>query len=127
MEGTFSYLVRRLLWGPPVLLAGSFATFAMARLGPGDPIRIAAGQFRDEEAFARIRQARGLDKPIYGQYVIYMKGILTPGRPRGELPVPGPDGQGGHLPRHLALLPVQRHCPRDNARRRHTAGRVRRP
>ncbi len=79
MEGTFSYLMRRLLWVPPILLVVTFATFSLARLGPGDPIRVAAGQFHDEEAFARVRAARGLDKPIYDQYVIYMKGVLTRG------------------------------------------------
>jgi len=79
MESNLSYLMRRLLWVPPILLAVTFATFALARLGPGDPVRIAAGQFRDPEAFERVRQARGLDKPIYEQYYLYMKGVLTEG------------------------------------------------
>jgi ABC-type dipeptide/oligopeptide/nickel transport system permease component len=79
MESTLSYLMRRMLWVPPVLFAVTFATFALARLGPGDPVRIAAGQFKDEEAFARVRAARGLDKPVYEQYVIYMRDILTKG------------------------------------------------
>lgn len=79
MESTLSYLMRRLLWVPPVLFAVTFATFALARLGPGDPVRIAAGQFRDPEAFERIRAARGLDKPVYEQYVIYMRDVLTKG------------------------------------------------
>jgi peptide/nickel transport system permease protein len=79
MEGTFSYLLRRLLWVPVILFFVSFVTFALARFGPGDPVRVAAGQFRDEEAFDRIRAARGLDKPVYEQYYIYMKGVLTEG------------------------------------------------
>jgi peptide/nickel transport system permease protein len=79
MEGKLSYAMRRLLWLPPVLLVVSFVTFALARLGPGDPISIAAGQFRDPEAFERIRHARGLDKPLHEQYFIYMKGVLTRG------------------------------------------------
>lgn len=79
MESNLSYLMRRLLWVPPILLAVTFATFALARLGPGDPIRTAAGNFRDPEAFERVRAARGLDKPIHEQYVIYMKGVLTEG------------------------------------------------
>ncbi len=77
----FSYLVRRLLWVPAILFVVTFVTFVMARLGPGDPVRVAAGQFRDPEAFARVRHERGLDKPIYEQYFIYMKGVLT----RGDL------------------------------------------
>ncbi|HEX5370952.1 MAG TPA: ABC transporter permease [Dehalococcoidia bacterium] len=77
MDGTFAYLVRRLLWVPVILFFVSFVTFSLARFGPGDPIRIAAGQFRDPEAFARVRAARGLDKPVYEQYYIYMKGVVT--------------------------------------------------
>jgi ABC-type dipeptide/oligopeptide/nickel transport system permease component len=56
MEGTVSYLVRRLLWVPLILLIVSAFTFTIARLGPGDPVRIAAGQFRDPEAFERVRE-----------------------------------------------------------------------
>ncbi len=77
MESSLSYILRRLLWVPAILFVVSFATFALARFGPGDPVRIASGQFRDEEAFARIRAARGLDKPIYDQYYLYMEGVLT--------------------------------------------------
>jgi oligopeptide transport system permease protein len=42
-------------------------------------VRVAAGSFRDEAAFERIRAARGLDKPIYEQYIIYMEGVLLRG------------------------------------------------
>jgi ABC-type dipeptide/oligopeptide/nickel transport system permease component len=79
MEGRLSYILRRLLWVPPILLIVTFATFALARFGPGDPVRVAAGNFRDEEAFDRVRAARGLDKPIYEQYYIYMRDVLTKG------------------------------------------------
>jgi peptide/nickel transport system permease protein len=77
MESSLSYILRRLLWVPGILFIVSFATFALARFGPGDPVRVAAGNFRDEEAFERIRAARGLDDPIYEQYYIYMEGVLT--------------------------------------------------
>ena len=77
MESRLSYILRRLLWVPGILFVVSFLTFALARYGPGDPVRVAAGNFRDEEAFNRIRAARGLDEPIYEQYYIYMKNVLT--------------------------------------------------
>src|SRR5690606_4647973 len=79
MEGRTAYILRRLLWVPVILFFVSFVTFALARFGPGDPVRVAAGNFRDEEAFERIRAARGLDKPIYEQYVIYMEGVILHG------------------------------------------------
>jgi len=69
--------MRRLLWVPLILFVVSAVTFTLARLGPGDPIRIASGQFRDPEAFERIRASRGLDKPIWRQYLIYVKNVLT--------------------------------------------------
>jgi len=77
MDGKLSYILRRLLWVLPILFVVTFATFSLARFGPGDPIRTALGQFRDEEAFQRIRAARGLDKPIYEQYFVYMEGVIT--------------------------------------------------
>jgi peptide/nickel transport system permease protein len=70
------YLVRRLLWVPPVLIIVTAVVFTMARIGPGDPISIAAGQFRDPEVLERVKRERGLDKPIYEQYVIYMGDVL---------------------------------------------------
>jgi oligopeptide transport system permease protein len=77
--GRTGYIIRRLLWVPVILFFVSFVTFALARFGPGDPVRIAAGNFRDEDAFNRIRAARGLDDPIYQQYAIYMEGVLLHG------------------------------------------------
>jgi len=75
-----SYLLRRLLWVPLILFVVSFVTFALARFGPGDPVSVAAGQFRDPEVLDRIRHARGLDKPFYEQYWIYVKNAA-----RGDL------------------------------------------
>ena len=82
MQGVLPYVLRRLLWVPLILLAVSFITFTVARFGPGDPIRVAMGQFRDPEALERVRHEKGLDKPLFdwrppfGQYGIYMRGVL---------------------------------------------------
>ena len=77
MESTFNYLARRLLWVPAILFFVTFVAFALARFGPGDPVRVAAGNFRDPEAFERIREERGLDDPIHVQYFTYMTGVVT--------------------------------------------------
>ncbi len=79
MEGLAGYVIRRLLFLPVTLLIVSFATFYITRWGPGDPVSVYSGQYRDPEAFERVRHKYGLDKPIYEQYVIYMKGLLTEG------------------------------------------------
>jgi oligopeptide transport system permease protein len=77
--GTFAYLMRRLLWVPPILFVVSSVTFSLARLGPGDPISILQGQYRDPVRREELRQQRGLDKPLWDQYAIYMKRLLTKG------------------------------------------------
>ncbi len=79
MEGIAGYILRRLLFLPLTLLVVSFATFYITRWGPGDPVSIYSGQFRDEEAFDRVREKYGLDKPIYQQYGIYVKDLALHG------------------------------------------------
>jgi oligopeptide transport system permease protein len=76
MDGLAGYVLRRLLFLPLTLIVVSFATFYITRWGPGDPISVYSGQYRDQEAFQRVRHKYGLDKPIVEQYGIYMKGLL---------------------------------------------------
>lgn len=79
MQGLGGYVLRRLLFLPVTLLVVSFATFYITRWGPGDPVSVYSGQYRDEEAFERVRAKYGLDKPIIQQYGIYMEGLLLHG------------------------------------------------
>lgn len=67
-----AYVVRRLLWLPVVLFIVSFATFALTRFGPGDPVSVAAGQVRDQDVLDQIRKDRGLDSNIAVQYVRWL-------------------------------------------------------
>ena len=62
------YVIRRASWLPVHLLIVTFFTFAIARFGPGDPVSVAAGQFRDPEVLARVRAERGLDGNLLEQY-----------------------------------------------------------
>jgi oligopeptide transport system permease protein len=75
MQGLLPYIIRRLLWIPVILVAVSFIAFAIVRFGPGDPIRIAQGQYTDPAALARVRHTEGLDKPFIEQYGIYLKNL----------------------------------------------------
>ncbi len=75
-----AYVLRRLLWLPVLLLIVSFATFALARFGPGDPIAVIAGQVRDPVVIAQIRADRGLDRPIPQQYLTWLSRAV-----RGDL------------------------------------------
>jgi len=75
MQGLLPYLVRRLLWVPVILLAVSFIAFAITRFGPGDPVRVAMGQYSDPVVLERVRHEEGLDKPLLQQYGIYVKNL----------------------------------------------------
>lgn len=80
MEGLAGYVLRRLLFLPITLLIVSFAAFYITRWGPGDPISVAAGAgLRDPDAIARVQQKYGLDKPVYQQYGIWLKGVILHG------------------------------------------------
>jgi ABC-type dipeptide/oligopeptide/nickel transport system permease component len=76
MQGLLPYVLRRLLWAPLILLAVSFIAFMVTRFGPGDPITIAAGQYRDPEVLERVRHEKGLDKSPLDQYRIYIWNVL---------------------------------------------------
>jgi ABC-type dipeptide/oligopeptide/nickel transport system permease component len=75
MQGLLPYVIRRLLWAPVILLAVSFIAFAIVRFGPGDPVRVAMGQYSDPAAVERVRHEEGLDKPFFEQYAIYLKNL----------------------------------------------------
>jgi len=71
-----AYILRRLLWTPLLLLVVSFITFLLGHYGPGDPVQMLMGQYRDPEVVARIHKQLGLDKPLLVQYGIYLKNTL---------------------------------------------------
>ena len=67
-----TYVARRLLWLPFILLIVTFITFVLGRYGPGDPVELLMGQYNNPEAVERIREQRGLNDNImvqYGRYV----------------------------------------------------------
>ena len=71
-----TYIARRLLWVPVLLVLVSFITFALGRFGPGDPVQILLGQNFRQDAYERIRAQQGLDDPVAVQYARYMGNAL---------------------------------------------------
>jgi peptide/nickel transport system permease protein len=71
-----TYIARRLLWTPVLLLIVSFITFFLGQFGPGDPVQILMGQYSDPEMVQRIREERGLDDNVAVQYVRYIRGMV---------------------------------------------------
>ncbi|MDA0264297.1 MAG: ABC transporter permease [Chloroflexi bacterium] len=70
-----TYIARRLLWLPIILLIVSFITFALGRFGPGDPVEVLMGQYADKEVVERIREQRGFNDNIFVQYGRYLKNV----------------------------------------------------
>ncbi len=71
-QGLAGYIVRRLLLAPVILLFVSIVTFALGRFAPSDYVEIQAGPQARPETIERIREARGLNDPVYEQYGRYM-------------------------------------------------------
>jgi peptide/nickel transport system permease protein len=71
------YIIRRSLWVIVLLLLVSAITFIIFfALPSGDPAALRAGKSPTPEQIAQVRHTLGLDKPIYTQFWLYMKGIV---------------------------------------------------
>src|SRR6187397_2079191 len=72
-----AFLTQRLLQIIPTLIIVSMLIFGLQQLLPGDPALIMAGEERDPQVLAEIRQQYRLDQPIPVQYVYWVKGVLS--------------------------------------------------
>lgn len=71
------YIIRRLVLLVFVLFGLITVTFFISHILPGNPARLHAGHHATREAMEAITRRWGLDKPVWQQYVIYLKGILS--------------------------------------------------
>ena len=73
-----NFIARRLLYAVPTLIGISIITFAIARLSPGDPIRLFTFGIQDftQDDYNRLLHAYGLDKPLPFQYVDWITNAL---------------------------------------------------
>jgi peptide/nickel transport system permease protein len=73
-----NFLIRRALYAIPTLIGISIITFAIARLSPGDPIRLFTFGIKDftQEDYLRLLHVYGLDKPIPLQYVDWISNAV---------------------------------------------------
>src|ERR1700730_602952 len=72
-----NFLGKRILQLIPTLLFVSILIFSLQHLLPGDPALVMAGEERDPDVIAHIRQQYRLDQPIPVQYVYWVKGVLS--------------------------------------------------
>ena len=70
------FAVRRLLLLVPILLGLSVLVFLFVRALPGGPETALLGERSTPERIAQVREAYGLDRPVYEQYGSYMGKVL---------------------------------------------------
>ena len=70
------YIIRRLLEMLIVLFGVTLAVFIMLKLTPGDPATAILGVQATPSEVARVRQALGLDQPLYIQFGIWFANLL---------------------------------------------------
>src|SRR5215212_3796306 len=70
-------VLRRLAAMLPVLVLVTFAVFTLIHLIPGDPIDAMMSESFDAGAKERLRLELGLDRPIYVQYLTWVRGVLV--------------------------------------------------
>ncbi|HXR29467.1 MAG TPA: ABC transporter permease [Solirubrobacteraceae bacterium] len=71
------YIVRRILWGVALLILVSGVLFVMFRVLPtADPAKLRAGRLQNPKIISEIRADLGLNKPLFTQFWLYLKGIF---------------------------------------------------
>lgn len=77
IKKTLRFIRRRLLFLIPQLIGVTIVVFLLVRLIPGNPAYILLGQGASESAVAELTKRLGLDKPLYIQYFLFMKSLVT--------------------------------------------------
>jgi peptide/nickel transport system permease protein len=70
------YAIRRGLTIVPVLVGVSLLVFSFVHMIPGDPALTMLGERATPEKVAEIRARLGLDRPLWEQYLLYVKNAL---------------------------------------------------
>ena len=66
------FVLKRLLLLVPVLFGVATLVFAILHLAPGDPARLIAGQRADRGQYRAVREALGLNQPLWRQYLDFL-------------------------------------------------------
>lgn len=71
------YIIRRTLVAIPLILAITTLVFVVLRVAlPGDPAKVMAGDRATPELIEQVRHNLGLDRPIWEQYLIFLRRAL---------------------------------------------------
>jgi len=74
--GFFWFLLKRIAYSIIVLLGLSVLIFLISRVLPGNPARLALGPYATQEQVAALEHQMGLDRPLLGQYYMYLTGLF---------------------------------------------------
>ncbi|MCW4048799.1 MAG: ABC transporter permease [Candidatus Bathyarchaeota archaeon] len=79
MGGLRNYIIRRVISSIPTLIGISILTFTIIHLAPGGPLKFSLALRGDisPEYLLEMEKRLGLDKPIWEQYLIWLKNIIT--------------------------------------------------
>ncbi len=72
----FALIGRRILIAIPTLFLVSLFVFALQRALPGDPFLVIAGEERDPEVIARLREIYRMDDPIVVQFFAWLGQVI---------------------------------------------------
>ncbi len=71
------YILRRILIAFPLILGVTTVVFVMLRVAlPGDPAKVLAGPRATPELIEQIRHNLGLDRPVFEQYLIFLRNFV---------------------------------------------------
>ncbi|WP_138005477.1 ABC transporter permease [Halalkalirubrum salinum] len=91
------FLTKRLLQGIFVLWGVVTILFGLRAVSPGDPATLMLGEGASRELIQQVREAEGLNDPVYIQYADYVQGLLV-----GDL------GYSWRSERDVALMVIER-------------------
>jgi peptide/nickel transport system permease protein len=72
----FTLIIRRFLIAIPTLFLVSLFVFALQRALPGDPFLVIAGEERDPEVIARLREIYRMDDPLVVQFFAWLGQVI---------------------------------------------------
>ena len=72
----YRYLLNRLAQMVLIVFVVSSITFFIVRLFPGDPVHLWVGGHPTEEQIERATEDLGLNKPIYVQYISFLRNLI---------------------------------------------------
>jgi peptide/nickel transport system permease protein len=71
------FILRRILIAVPTLILVSIFVFTLQKLLPGDPILVMAGEDRDPEVIALLREKYRMNEPLVMQYLYWARDVLS--------------------------------------------------